>query len=114
MRRCLEVGLVKGRDWAADGTLVVANASHQSRVPREQLKEAAQVSRTVPVADAEKVSTTDPDAILTTKGGGTARMAYYDNYLVDTASRVILEVEATPALFSQEMVAAQRMSERVE
>jgi len=125
VRRCLEVGLVKGRDWAADGTLVVANASHQSRVPREQLKEAAQVSRTVreyladlertnPVADAEKVSTTDPDAILTTKGGGTARMAYYDNYLVDTASRVILEVEATPALFSQEMVAAQRMSERVE
>jgi len=37
-----------------------------------------------PVSDAEKVSTTDPDAILAAKGGGTARMAYYDNYLVDT------------------------------
>ena len=43
-----------------------------------------------PVSDTEMVSTTDPDAILATKGGGTAVMAYYDNYLIDTASRVIL------------------------
>ena len=41
-------------------------------------------------------------------------MTYYDNYLVDTASRVIVEVEATPALSRQEMVAACRMIERVE
>lgn len=41
-------------------------------------------------------------------------MAYYDNYLIDTASRVILDVEATPALSRQEMVAARRMIERVE
>lgn len=125
VRRCLEAGLVEGQHLAVDGTLVGANASRQSRVPREQLKEAARVSRTVreylaeleqvnPVSDAEKVSTTDPDAILTTKGGGTAMMAYYDNYLIDTASRVILGVEATPALSRQEMVAACRMIERVE
>src|SRR2546425_12247348 len=104
--------------------MVGANASRQSRVPREQLKEAALLSRTVqeylaeleqvtPVSDAEMISTTDPDAILTTKGGGTAMMAYYDNYLIDTASRVILGVEATPALSRQEMVAARRMIERV-
>src|SRR2546425_9931627 len=108
-----------------DGTMVGANASRQSRVPREQLKEAAQLSRTVqeylteleqvnPVSDAEMISTTDPDAILTTKGGGTAMMAYYDNYLIDTASRAILGVEATPALSRQEMVAARRMIARVE
>jgi transposase len=125
VRRCLEVGLVEGQNLVVDGTMVGANASRQSRVPREQLKEVAQVSRTVreylaeleqvnPVSDAEKISTTDPDAILTTKGGGTAMMAYYDNYLVDTASRVIVEVEATPALSRQEMVAACRMIERVE
>jgi transposase len=125
VRRCLEAGLVEGQNLAVDGTMVGANASRQSRVPREQLKDAAQVSRTVreylaeleqvnPVGDAEKVSTTDPDAILTTKGGGTATMAYYDNYLIDTASRVILEVEATPALFHQETVAARRMIERAE
>ena len=40
-------------------------------------------------------------------------MAYYDNYLIDTRSRVILGVEATPALFHQEAVAARKMLERV-
>ena len=125
VRRCLEAGLVEGQNLAVDGTIVGANASRQSRVPREQLQEVARLSRTVrgylaeleqvnPVSDAEMVSTTDPDAIWTTKGSGTAKMAYYDNYLIDTASRVILEVEATPALSRQEMVAARRMIERVE
>ena len=125
VQRCLEAGLVGGKNLAVDGTLVGANASRQSRVPREQLKEVAQISETVrdylaeleqvnPVSDAAMVSTTDPDAILTTKGGGTAMMAYYDNYLIDTASRVILAVEATPALFHQETVAARTMMERVE
>ena len=125
VRQCLEAGLVEGQNLAVDGTLVEANASRESRVPPKQLKEAAQISRTVreylaeleqsnPVSDAKKVSTTDPDAILTTKGSGTARMAYYDNYLIDTASRVIVGVEATPALSRQEMVAARKMLERVE
>ncbi len=125
VRRCLEAGLVEGKNLAVDGTLVGADASRQSRVRREQLQAVAQLSQTVqeylaeleqmnPVSDTEMVSTTDPDAILTTKGGGTAVMAYYDNYLIDTASRVILGVEATPALFHQETVAARRMVERVE
>src|SRR5712691_11107698 len=119
VRRCVEAGLVDGQNLAVDGTMIGANASRQSRVPRERLQEAAQVSRTVreylaeleqvnPVSDAEMVSTTDPDAILATKGGGTAIMAYYDNYLVETSSRVILAVEATPALFHQDTVAARR------
>lgn len=43
-----------------------------------------------------------------------AGLAYYDNYLIDTASRVILAVEATPARFRQETLAARRMLERVE
>jgi len=125
VRRCLQAGLVEGKNLAVDGTMVAANASRQSRVPRERLQEAAQVSQTVqeylteleqvnPVSEAEMVSTTDPDAILATKGGGTAVMAYYDNYLIDTASRVILGEETTPALFHQETVAARRMLERVE
>jgi transposase len=124
VRRCLEAGLVEGKNLAVDGTMVGANASRQSRVRREQLQEAAQVSRTVeeylaeleqanPVADTEMVSTTDPDAVWATKGGP-AMMAYFDNYLIDTSSRVILGVEATPALFHQETVAARKMMERVE
>ncbi len=119
VRRCLEAGLVEGKNLAVDGTMVGANASRQSRVRREQLQEAAQVSRTVkeylaeleqanPVADTEMVSTTDPDAVWATKGGP-AMMAYFDNYLIDTSSRVILGVEATPALFHQETVAARKV-----
>jgi len=124
VRRCLAAGLVEGKNLAVDGTMVGANASRQSRVRREHLKEAAQVSPTVreylaeleqvnPVSEAETVSTTDPDAIYTTKGSGRAMMAYYDNYLIDTTSRVILGVEATPALFHQEAVAARKMLEGV-
>lgn len=71
VRRCLEAGLVAGKNLAVDGTLVAADASRQSRVRREQLKEAAPISQTVreflaeleelnPVSDAEMVSTTDP------------------------------------------------------
>jgi transposase len=130
VQRCLEAGLVEGRNLAVDGTLVIANASQQSRVPRERLAEIAQVSRTVqeylseleeqnPVANPEerpmaqeKVSTTDPDAAWAVKSGP-ATLGYYDNYLVDTTSRVILSVEPTPARFRQETLAARRMLERV-
>jgi transposase len=45
--QCLEVGLVHGDKLSVDGTFVEANASKESRIPREQLAEAAQVNRTV-------------------------------------------------------------------
>jgi transposase len=130
VQRCLEAGLVEGRNLAVDGTLVGANASSQSRVPREKLVEVAQISRTVqeylrelerqnPVADPEErpiaqemVSRTDPDAAWAVKSGP-ATLGYYDNYLVDTTSRVILSVDATPACFRQEVLAARRMIEHV-
>ena len=124
VRRCIVVGLVEGQKLAVDGTMVEANASRQSRIPREKLQDVAQVSRTVaeylseleqnnPVLDAHTISTTDPDAVWAKKTGP-AMLAYFDNYLVDTPSRVILGVEATPALFHQETVAARKMLERVE
>jgi len=124
VRRCLSVGLVEGRNLAVDGTLVQANASRESRIAREKLQDAAQVSRTVekylseleeanPVCEANTVSTTDPDAVWAKKTGP-AMLAYFDHYLIDTTSRVILGVEATPALFHQETVAARKMMESVE
>ena len=130
MRRCLQAGLVEGRNLAVDGTLVGANTSNQSRVPREKLVEVVQISRTVqeyltelerqnPVADLEErplaqemVSSTNPDAAWAVKSGP-ATFGYYDNYLVDTTSRVILSVDATPARFRQEVLAARRMIEQV-
>ena len=125
--RCLEAGLVRGDDLSVDGSFVEANASKESRIPREQLVEAAQVKHTVrqylveleqqnptdePVHQQKLVSTTDPDATYATKGGTPARLGYYDNYLVDNHSCVIVGVQATAARMSQETVAARDMIAR--
>ena len=58
------------------------------------------------------MSTTDPDSTYATKGGTPARLGYYDNYLVDNHSCVIVGVQATAARLSQETVAAQAMIAR--
>src|SRR6202790_1456511 len=125
--RCLEAGLVQGDNLSVDGSFVEANANKGSRIPREQLAEAAQVNQTVrqylveleqqnpteePVHEQELVSTTDPDATYATKGGTPARLGYYDNYLIDNQSCVIVGVQATAARMSQETVAAQDMLTR--
>ena len=124
VRQCVEVGLVQGKHLSVDGSFVEANASTESRIPREQLVEAAQVNQTVcqylveleqqnptdELAHEQKlVSTTDPDATYATKGGTPARLGYYDNYLVDNHSCVMVGVQATAARMSQETVAAQDM-----
>ena len=125
--RCLEVGLVQGNNLSVDGSFVEANANKESRIPREQLGEVAQVNQTVrqylgeleqrnpseePAHEQDQVSTTDPDSTYATKGGTPARLGYYDNYLVDNHSCVIVGVQATGARMSQETVAAQDMITR--
>src|SRR5271169_6116804 len=125
--QCVEVGLVRGKHLSVDGSFVEANASKESRIPREQLAEAAQVNQTIrqylmeleeqnpveePVHQQDQVSTTDPDSTYATKGGTPARLGYYDNYLVDNHSCVIVGVQATAARMSQETVAAQDMLTR--
>ena len=127
VRQCVEVGLVSGKNLSVDGSFVEANAAKESRIPREQLAEAAQVHHTVrqylreveeqnpveePVHEQDQVSTTDPDSTYATKGGTPARLGYYDNYLVDNDSCVIVGVQATAARMSQETVAAQDMLTR--
>jgi len=75
VRQCVEVGLVGGTHLSVDGSFVEANAAKESRIPREQLVEAAQVHYTLreylkelekqnpveePVHEQDQVSTTDP------------------------------------------------------
>ena len=127
VRQCVEVGLVEGKHLSVDGSFVEANAAKESRIPREQLAGAAQVKPIVreylqeleqqnpveePVHTQDQVSTTDPESTYATKGGTPARLGYYDNYLVDNASCVIVGVQATAARMSQETVAAQAMLTR--
>src|SRR5690348_12398046 len=110
VNQCVEVGLVQGKHLSVDGSFVEANAAKESRIPREQLAEARSEERTVqqylveleqtnpieePVHRQDQVSTTDPDSTYATKGGTPARLGYYDNYLVDNQSCVIVGVQAT-------------------
>ncbi len=91
VEQCSRVGLVKGEHLSVDGSFVQADANSDSRIPREQLAEAAQVKRTVqqylaeleqangdgdpaPVHQQDKVSTTDPDATYASKGKALATL----------------------------------------
>jgi transposase len=47
VKQCVEVGLVQGKHLSVDGSFVQANAAKESRIPRQQLAEAAQVNQTV-------------------------------------------------------------------
>ena len=46
VQQCVNVGLVQGERLSVDGTVIAANASSKSRLSRDQLPEAAKVSRT--------------------------------------------------------------------
>ncbi len=124
--QCVSAGLVQGEHLSVDGTFVQANANNESRVPREQFVEAAQVKRGAreylrdlerdngesgPLHQQDKISTTDPDATYASKGTTTAKLGYYDNYLVDNASCIVVGVEGTAARLSQESVAARFLIE---
>jgi transposase len=124
VQRCIEVGLVAGEHMSVDGSFIQADASRSSRIPREQLAEVAHVKRTVreylsdleqenpteePAHQQDKVSTTDPDSTFFTKGDRPAELGYFDNYLMDNQSCVILGVQATAASSNLERVAAREM-----
>ncbi len=47
VRQCVEVGLVRGKELSVDGSFIEANAAKESRIPREQLVEAAEVHQTL-------------------------------------------------------------------
>jgi len=125
--QCIGAGLVKAEHVAVDGSFIEADANGSTRIPHEQLAEVALVKRNVReyLADIEqenpvercrneqdRVSTTDPDATLYTKGDRPAHLGYLDNYLMDNESCVILGVEPTQARLSEESVAARDMITR--
>jgi hypothetical protein len=123
--RCMEAGFVEGEHLSVDGSFIPANASRLSRIPREQLPEAARVKRTVreyladleqenpveePAPQQDQVSTTD--STYSTKGNRPAELGYFNNYLIDNKSCVIVGVQATTARLGQESAAAREMITR--
>jgi len=133
VRSCMAAGLVSGEGAAVDGSVIEADASRANRIPGDRLPEAwsDREGVTHPVreylealdaaepraADEPKhgspkhLSPTDPAAAWTIKSGP-ARFGYETNYLIDTANAVIMDVEATPARLSQEIVATRTMLDR--
>jgi transposase len=124
VRRCVASGLVQGDHLSVDGSFIQADASSGSRIPREQLGEIAEVKRNVrqylddlkrenpsepEPHQQDKVSTTDPDATYFSKGDRASTLGYFDNYLIDNASCVVVGVEATDARPSQEISSARKM-----
>ena len=131
--RCAAFGLVGGQAAAVDGSTIAADASRARKdQPEAMLKVwAAKEEITRPVrdyldqlaADAGEVhegprhkapkylSETDPQVAWSIKDGP-GRFSYETNYLIDTDHGIIMDVEATPARLSQEIVAAKKMLAR--
>jgi transposase len=125
LKRCIDAGLVGGEGFAVDASVVKADASRQhhheddddwgggGRAINEYLD--ALDGDDVPQATpAKRVSRTDPAARWTAAPGGPAFYAYSTNYLIDTDAGIIVDVEATPALRSQEVASTKTMIERVD
>ena len=129
LRRCMAEGLVGGEGFAIDASVVRADANRARGVPGAEAidwKSGAHSTRAVReyVAALQKanptetlpksVSLTDPAARYTAAPGGTAFYAYSSNYLVDVDAGIIVDVEATPAIRTDEVNATRTMIDRVE
>jgi transposase len=131
VRRCMDEGLVGGEGFAVDASLIQADANKQRSVAGEDWRIediSADASRAVKdylarLDDAafgaasdvvpKFVSPSDPAAQWTGALKGAAFFAYADNYLIDTANAVIVDVEATRAIRQAEVGAARSMIDRV-
>ena len=129
LRRCMAEGLVGGEGFAIDASVVRADANRARGVPGAEAidwKSGAHSTRAVReyVAALQKanptetlpksVSLTDPAARYTAAPGGPAFYAYSTNYLVDVDAGIIVDVEATPAIRTDEVNATRTMIDRVE
>jgi len=127
LRRCIEEGLVGGKNFAVDASLIKADANRQKGIEGEKwlAPQAAghAVDEYLAVLDdaafgaatevpPKFISPADPAARWTGAHGGQAFFAYSTNYLIDTDHAIIVDVEATTAIRQAEVVAAKRMIER--
>jgi transposase len=128
VERCMKEGLVGGEGFAIDASLVKADANRSRSTAREATEDwrdprratravreylAALDVQAEPVTAPASISPTDPAARWTAVDGP-AFYAYSTNYLVDVQAGIIVDVEATPALRTDEVNSARTMLERVE
>lgn len=133
VEKCVAFGFVGGTDAAVDGSTIEADANRDLKDTPQEIEKIwsrkEQVQRPVaeylaklaeddvPAEPGPKhkppkyISKTDPDAAWSLKDGP-GRFSYETNYIIDTDHGIIMDVEATPARLSQEIVAAKTMLER--
>jgi len=134
VQQCVTVGLVSGKHLSVDGTQIHADASVKSIEPisppiplDDYLNELGLGEEPAPPAPAgnhpedkdfhgEKWSndthhsTTDPEAKLCKKSRGkSAELSYFGHEVIDTPSRVIMDIQATYATGTAEREAALNM-----
>lgn len=131
LRRCMKEGLVAGEGFAVDASVIKADASRAihwkegdepTRAVREYLQgleesnPAADEGRSEgpPCGPSRNISPTDPEARWTAAPGGPAFYAYSTNYLIDLEAGIIVDVEATPAIKTDEVASTKTMIDRVE
>lgn len=130
VERCLREGLVGGKGFAVDASLIAADANKQRSVPGEEWKvdppgaEAGHAVREylATLDDAafgaasevtpKFISPSDPAAQWTGAHKGHAFFAYATNYLIDTDHAIILDVEASRAIRQAEVGASRTMLDR--
>ena len=129
---CISAGLVGGKEFAVDASLIVADANKQRSIPgSEWIKERnpETASRAVKeymatLDDAafgtatkvtpKFVSPSDPAAQWTGAMRGPAFFAYSNNYLIDVKVGIIMDVEASRAIRQAEVGASKTMIERTQ
>jgi len=129
VRTCMDAGLVGGEGFAADASIVRANANRQNSVPggddhdwtegpggegpsrpvREYLAALDQDA-----APPKEISLSDPASRLTAAVGKPAFFGWSTNYLIDVKNAIIMDVAATPAVRSAEVDSTRVMIDRVE
>ena len=127
LRRCIDEGLVGGKSFAVDASLIKADANRQNGVEGEKGLPPQAASRAIDeylavLDDAafgaateivpKFISPADPAARWTGAHGGQAFFAYSTNYLIDVENAIIVDVEPTTAIRQAEVLAAKRMIER--
>jgi transposase len=129
VQTCLDASLVGGEGFAADASIIRADANRQNSVPggdhhdwtggpggegpsrpvREYL---ASLDQDAPPP--KEISLSDPASRLTAAVGKPAFFGWSTNYLIDVKNAIIMDVAATPAIRDAEVYSTKVMMDRVE
>lgn len=129
--KCIEEGLVGGDVFAADASIIRADANKQNSTPKDEWDPTSLNPETVPRAVREYLevldeaafgaasevkpkftSHSDPASQWTGALKGPAFFAYANNYLIDTDNAIIVDVEASRAIRQAEVGATRTMIRR--